>query len=341
MLQDDDLPATVNGSTPLSAPVKLPPMPIDLQVISCVSLDNKIYVIGIATETQENSSRVQVYSLGEGEWSKLPKALNHNAPLAVINGYITLIGGRAAGNRLTTSLSTWSEKKGKWKATLPSMPSSKVASGVCHHDNLLLVTGGAEESRKEEGKFEVVNTVYVYNFHTTQWIASQALQLPVALRSHQLVLCREYIYLVGGAFTFPIRVEDGKKHFNSEAWRAKWSDVKEATAMQESQAAGNVWHRIADPPIVCSTAVSCNNSLLLVGGLKCGSPQKTIYKFVDENAANPWIEVGSMSVGRYRHAAAPAGNLGAALFVAGGFVERNPLEDEVPLKSTSAELVLL
>ena len=46
-----------------------------------------------------------------------------------------------------------------------------------------------------------------------------------------------------------------------------------------------------------------------------------------------------MSVGRYCHAVVPLGNLGAALFVAGGYVwVRN---DEAIVKTTSVELVLL
>ena len=317
-------------------------MLIELQVISSARLNENIYITGIAVEKEQGSSQVQVYSLSEGKWSMLPEAVNRNAPIAVINSRITLVGGRVATKRLTEVISTWFEKQCEWKTRHPTMPTHRVASGVCHCDNLLLVTGGAEESRKEEGKFEVVSTAYIYNFVTVQWSTSQALQLPKALRSHQLVLCGEYVYLVGGAFTFPIRSEDRTRYFNSEAWRAKWSDVTGATAMQQSpaQAVRNVWSQIADPPLVRSTAVSCNNSLLLVGGLKDGLPQKAIYKFVDGNAGT-WIEVANMSMGRFRHAAAPVGNLCTALFVAGGFVEGRPWEDEVPMKSTSTELVLL
>ena len=328
--------------------VNLPPMPIELQVISSTLLNGNIYITGIATDKEPGSSQVQVYSLNDSRWSVLPKAPNYNARIAVINGRIALIRGSEEGIKLTNVVSNWFEDENKWKQIVPKMPTGQLASGVCYHDDLLLVSGGVEESTSRGRPFRVRDTVYVYNTKTGEkWSIPQALQLPKPLRSHDLVLCGEYVYLTGGSTTFPTRFEDGKKHFNSEAWRAKWSDVREAvqlaTAMQQPQPVRNVWSRIADPPNVRSTAISCNNSLLLVGGLKGGSPQRAIYKFVYEKVDKPWIEVGSMSVGRYRHAAVPLGNCGAVLFVAGGFVEGNSLQDDHELyrMSTSAELVIL
>ena len=46
-------------------------------------------------------------------------------------------------------------------------------------------------------------------------------------------------------------------------------------------------------------------------------------------------------MGRYRHAVVPLGNSGTALFVAGGYVRGNSVEDEGNEKSNSVELVLL
>ena len=58
---------------------------------------------------------------------------------------------------------------------------------------------------------------------------------------------------------------------------------------------------------------------------------------------NGGAEVGSMSVGRYRHGVVPvrSGSCGAALFVAGGYVRSVPEGEETNVKSSSVELVLL
>ena len=131
---------------------------------------------------------------------------------------------------------------------------------------------------------------------------------------------------------------------NSNAWRAWWADVEESVLqdadVQPSQPGRSVWTPIEAPPALRSTIAMFNNAIISIGGISDGLPQNTIYKLVDYNTDRPcWIKVGSMSVGRYRHAVVPLGNLGVALFVAGGYVwVRN---DEANVKTTSVELVLL
>ena len=132
--------------------------------------------------------------------------------------------------------------------------------------------------------------------------------------------------------------------YNSNAWRARWADVEESVQqdaeVQPSQPGRSVWTPTEAPPALRSTIAMCNNAIISIGGISDGLPQNAIHKLVDYNTDCPcWIKVGSMSVGRYRHAVVPLGNLGAALFVAGGFVWVP--NDEANVKTTSVELVLL
>ena len=317
-------------------------MPCKLQVISCVLFHDKVYVTGIATEIEVGSRQVQVYSLNEGKWSTLPEAPNYNSPAAIINGFFTLIGGRLTNNhRITNILCSWIEEKSRWMQILPPMPTVGLANGVCYHDNFLLVTGGVVGN--EEHK--VVNTVYVYNFSTQCWSTPGALQLPRALRSHHLVVFEGNIYLAAGATPYPPPFEGDMQKFNHEAWRARWSDVK--LAVTHPSKLKSVWIPITAPPVLRSTVFSYKNSMFSVGGVNLvGMPQKAIYKFVDGKVVdgkvdNCWKPVGNMSMGRYRHGVVPLESHNPALFVAGGFVQGNPIEDEAYAKSSSVELVLL
>ena len=327
-------------------------MPVKLQVITSVFHNNKVYITGISEEDVPESRRVHVYSLEGNTWSTLPES-NYNAPIAIINDHITLIGGRdAKTNALTNIMSSWCEEEGEWRQMLPLMPSELRAGRAYQYGNLLLVTGGGTG---EEDK--VTDKVHVFNFSTMKWTTPQSLQLPRGLRSHYLIHFEGYIYLMGGSLTF-VSEHDGmpkqchEEIHNANAWRARWSDIEEAAqqnaGMQHSQQGKSVWIPIVAPPTLRPTVVMFNNAIMSVGGISNGQskdsiykfPQKSIYKLVNHDTDSPlWIEVGSMSVGRYRHAVAPLGNLGAALFVAGGFVwVRN---DENNLKSASVELVLL
>ena len=320
---------------------RVAPMPCKLQVISCILFKDKVYVTGIAATEDAGSRQVQVYSLGEEKWSMLPEAPNYNAPAAIINGCFTLIGGRLTiDDTITNILCSWIEEESQWVQRVAPMFTARVASGVCRHDNLLLVTGGMVSDKKKT----VASTVDVYSFSTSDWSTPTSFELPKKLRSHHVVVFEENIYLMGGATAYSAKPEGDEKKFNDEAWRTRWSDVKAAVTQPSDLKI--VWTPIRAPPDLRPTVVSYRNSLFSVGGVKDGEPKKDIYEFekgeiADGKVDNSWKPVGNMSMGKYRHGVVPLGSRGAALFVAGGFLEGKPVEDEINKKSSSVELVLL
>ena len=204
--------------------------------------------------------------------------------------------------------------------------------------NFFWQQGGVEECTEEGGKFVVVNIVDVYNCSTNRWSTPKALEFPKALRSHHVVVFKEHIYLAAGATTFLAPPEVG----NPQAWKARWSDVIEAVE-QPSQLVGIIWTPVANPPALRSAVISYNSSLFSVGGVIRSMPQKAIYKFDPGKPDNPWIEVGNLSVGRFRHGVVPLGIHATIylLLVAGGYVQGKSKGDESNEKSNSVELVLL
>ena len=319
--------------------INLPPMPVELQVTSSVLLEGKVYVTGIANEEHsedDTTLQVQVYSLEKAKWSTLPRASIYNARLVVMDGHITLIGGRSVKTKKITDVqATWLEEEGQWKET--QMNTRRLETGVCQYDNLLLVTGGVMDGAEEE-KTTVVNTVNVYNCSTKTWTTPQALELPVELRSHHLVVFEEYIYVIGGAFVHPCTY--GDKQFNRQAWRAQWSDVKNAVK-QPFKKMQSVWKPIVAPPFLRSTVVVYKDFLLSIGGVVGEWPHNGIYKFVDGEA--DWMKVGEMKMGRYRHGVVPGPveSCGITLFVVGGYVRSSPEGEEYNVRTASAQFVCL
>ena len=119
---------------------------------------------------------------------------------------------------------------------------------------LLLVTGGMVEDDS------VLNITDVLDLTTCtmKWSTPEGLNLPVPLRRHHLALRGECLYLVGGTTMYPWQSPEDD---NSQAWRAKWSDVKQSAAPQHSQSQRCVWTQIADPPTLSPTPVSCGGTL--------------------------------------------------------------------------------
>ena len=308
--------------------VKLPDMPI--RAVSCGSTihNSKVYISAIGRDGNGKLVfPVLVLSTNELKWSTLPKQPSA-AAIAVLNNHIAVIGGEDVSTRkFTNTLTTWYEEEGQLKQVLPPMPTGRYSPAVISRDNLLLVTGGMVEDDS------VLNTTDVLDLTTMKWSTPEGLNLPVPLRRHHLALCGEYLYLVGGTTVYPWRSPEDD---NSQAWRAKWSDVKQTAAPQHSQPQTGVWTRIADTPILSPTPVSCGGTLYTVGGhARDGKPVSTVYSYI--TARNQWVSVGDMSVGRYWHCAVPLNNSSNSIFVAGGrFVN----EGKVSFSSLT-ELLLL
>ena len=306
--------------------IKLPDMPRGAVCVSATIHKNTVYISVVderlfGDEEDEDSNEgddtvvedsevgffyIFSYSTKEHKWSTLPVQQVFSA-ITCVNDRITLIGGRdvSKGDTSTSTLSTWYEEEGQWRQVLPPMPTRRDFSAVISHDNLVLVTGGGLEDDS------IITTADVLDLTTMKWTTPEGLNLPVPLKGHHLVFCGEYLYLVGGGFG----------DFNTHAWRTKWSDVKQAAASQHYQPKRSVWNRIADPPTLVPTAVSCGGTLYAVGG-ETKHEENVRGVFAYDITRNHWVYVGDMSVARFGHCAVPLGS--NSLFVAGGCINEAP-----------------
>ena len=299
-------------------------MPMGTQSLGAIIHNSKVYITAV---DDDDEFHVLVYSTNEQKWTVLEGTERHSASaIALVKDHITLIGGGdEETDMITNTLSTWYEEEGRWKQVLPPIPTGRFCPAVISHDNLLLVTGGMAEDFST-----VFNTTDVLDLTTMKWTTPEGLDLPVPLWWHHLAICGEYLYLVGGKTVFKGREDsstsedsdssedaDPSEDANSQAWRAKWSDVKQTAAPQHSHPKRGVWTQIADPPTLYHSPVSCGGTLYTVGGVtRDGKPISTIYTYI--TARNQWVSVGDMSVGRYWHCAVPLSS--NTILVAGGKV---------------------
>ena len=286
--------------------------------------NGKVY---ISTMNDDMNCCFLVYSTNEQKWNVLVGTERHFASaITLVKDHITQIGGSdEETDMIANTPSTWYEEEGQWKQVLPPMPTGRFRPAVICHANLLLVTGGVAEDGST-----VLNTTDVLDLTTMKWSTPEGLNLPVPLWGHHLALCGEYLYLVGGMNVFPMQ---STKDFNSQAWRAKWSDVKQSAAPQHSQPQRDVWTQIADPPTLCPTPISCGGTLYTVSGMTDVKAISTVYTYI--TARNQWVSVGDMSVGRYAPCAVPLSS--STIFVAGSF----SINGDNILKSPLTELLLL
>ena len=303
-------------------------MPMGAMSCGATIHNSKVYISAV---NDDDELHVLVYSTNEQKWNVMEGTKRHSfSAITLVNDHITLIGGGDKEMDMPTNTpSTWYEEEGRWKQVLPPMPAGRAWPAVISHNNLLLVTGGVAEDATT-----VLNTTDVLDLTTMKWITHEGFNLPVPLWWHHLALCGEYLYLVGGMKQF---VKQGDSYtledFNSQAWRAKWSDVKQSEAPQHSQPLRGLWTQIADPPTLHQTSVSCRGILYTLGGVNANEEVcNGVYTYIP--ARNQWVSVGDMSVQRIMHCAVPLSS--NTIFVAGGQSEYgdNPL-------MLSTELLLL
>ena len=254
--------------------MKLPDMPMRAVSYAATIHNSKVYISALGRDGYgKRVYPILLYSANELKWSTLPER-QLLAAIAVLNNHITLIGRQDVSTvKVTNTLSSWYEEEGRWKQVLPPMPTGRFRPAVICHENLLVVTVGVAEDDST-----VFNTTDVLDLTTVKWSTPEGLNLPVPLWGPHLALCGEYLYLVGGATVCPWRSPEDD---NSQAWRAKWNDVKQTAAPQHSQSQRGVWTQIADPPTLSPTPISCGETLYTVGGrTRHGKPISTVYSYI-------------------------------------------------------------
>ena len=261
--------------------MKLPDMPMRAVSNAATIHNSKVYISAIGRDGNGKPvSPVLVYSTNEHKWSTLHEQ-QRGAAIAVLNNHITLIGGRdVSTGKATNTLSTWYEEEGRWKQMLPPMPTGRFRPAVMSHANLLLVTGGVAEDFST-----VLNTTDVLDLTTMKWSTPGGLNLPIPLWGHCLVLCGNYLYLVGGNTVYPWQ---SPEDYNSQVWRAKWSDVKQTAAPQHFQPQRGMWTQIADPPTLNPTPVSCGGILYTVGGRTRDGKRISTLTSLPETSGSLW-----------------------------------------------------
>ena len=106
---------------------------------------------------------------------------------AVVNGRLTIIGGRYGSSDTNTILSLSSDNT--WSQDIPPMPTKRSKPACVSTDSYLIVAGGEKDHQASN-----VNEVEILNTETLQWsIANDP--IPASDFKPSMVLCGEYLYL--------------------------------------------------------------------------------------------------------------------------------------------------
>ena len=223
------------------------------------------------------SCDVFAYDSEKDDWSQLPDCPQKYFGLAVINNFLTAVGGWSAGRVFSIFTKRLVSFNGsKWVTVFPPMPTRREHPTLISAQNHLIAAGGVGL------RYTLLSTVEVMNTDTREWYTAASLPEPVWYMS--ATVCGGRLYLLGGKYT------------TRAVFTCTLDSLLYSCHSPHTNEAG-VWQRIADVPMEWSTCTTLNGRVLAVGGRDShDTPTPNVYMYSGDS--DSWSLVGHVSTAR-------------------------------------------
>ena len=219
----------------------------------------------------ENSHSLYRYTMTEDKWEERPHCPYWNSGLVVIDSALTAVGGYDGSytNKLVTL------RQSRWVEKYPPMNTAHSYHAVVSksdggHINVIAIGG------YDGGWIDAVEL-----FHTGRRSWSQLTSLPQPLTYPSAAICGKQLHVIGS---------DG------DGYSCSLQALLSINQPIGSQSRTPTWTPLLRLPVTASTAATLCEQLVIIGGLRDGSPVNSIHQLVD----GQWVNIGSMSRVRYR-----------------------------------------
>ena len=227
------------------------------------------------------SNKVYSYQniLGKEQWSQLPDNPNKNCGLAVIDGFLTSVGGY--NNDCTNILPslTGEGMRKLWSEIFPPMPTPRQSVACVTTEQFLVVVGGWGR----DGDLDIVE---VMNINTKQWTTVSP--LPQKQRELSATVCGDTLFLAGGW------IESSLSSPSKSVFTCFFSDLLTSSNSFGSKIkCHNIWKEISCLPVIDSTLASINGQLLAIsGGSNSLNYTTNVYRY--DSHTNSWEVISQM-----------------------------------------------
>ena len=230
--------------------IQLPPLPIPTCHATAVVIGGKIYVSGGFCVDVQRAQLVQVYDTITAEWTTLPPSPIYYSESTLVNGQLTLIGGRdASTGEITNSAITWDEGKKQWFPKVRPMPTKRVGPCIIHCNNLVLVAGGKASDNKT-----LLDSVDVFNMGTFQWTTSSSFKLPLPMVEMRHSIGSQNLYITSGM--------NSTTTVTREAYKLPVVELVNAVTKEQKIK----WIRVQNTPNCASGLVADSDHPIVVSG---------------------------------------------------------------------------
>ena len=278
-----------------------------------VVMGEKAYVGGGVTDKIEYLSCIFQYNNTRDEWSRLPSHPLMNFAMVQFTGDLITVGGVIPGSGLTGKVYHFKEDSQEWEEFLKPMPTARTYLTVATTQSSIIASGGATSLKDDNNMPVVCATVEVYSSETSQWYTADPLPAPYFLMSS--VTIADTCYLLG-------RLDADANPVATVLYASLTSLIQKATSPTcQSVSHTSVWKTLPDTPLISSTAVSLNGSLLAVGGHNNKISFPAINIFLPHT--NSWVRVTDGDLPEQRDSCSAVQLSSNTMIVIGGEDNRN------------------
>ena len=269
-------------------------MPVEIgQYPRVVVIGSQVYIGG------QNARAVMVYDIYDDEMNELPPLdyvfygmTAHNSQLVVVGGW------HHSSYKNTNKLSVWDTERSVWTHPYPPMTIPSTESSVISYDRFIIVVGGIGEDDRCIARVQVLDTT------NRRWYQTTPLPEPCVHLTSCVI--RNMVYLLGGWIRDVITP-------NEHVLSVSLDKLISNAVSPSTGATPSPWSTLEDLPVILSTALALQGSLLAVGGLWSSA----IYAY--QPSSKSWVKVGDLPREQRKSGCAILPN--GELLVAGGRYE--------------------
>ena len=253
--------------------------------ISAVLHDKKVYIMAGGVPDDDTHYHVYCYNITTDQWEQLPPPGHYYGILQMIDGKLTVIGGRdnvtkKRTNKVTTYINN------RWTDHFPNLLRARNKPGVVSHSEYVIVAGGRRDEDTINDNIEILNTT-----QPSHWMMSTIL-LPEPMAAIYPTISDNKIIIVGYS------ISTGRTN------RVYQLPVDIITSSTTTSNQPVQWMKLPSAPHNDTITIPNSHPPVIMGGHDLHYVTTSDVAMLDEST-NKWNTVSSLSSPRFNVAVVP------------------------------------
>ena len=273
-------------------------LPSPLCAASVALHDNKVYTMAGDAPDRETYNYVYVYDINGNQWDSLPPPGQYQGTLQMINGKLSVIGGRDnTTKKRTKKVTTYNNNR--WSSYYPNLIKARNKPAAVTHLDYVIVAGGSLDDYNYSNDIELLN--YKQSSHWV--IARMKLHRPMWVPS--LTVSNDLLYIIGYTTA---------EHRTREAYQVPVDTITSTAQLNSDQKTH--WTKLPPAPHYYTAIIPNSCPPVIIGG-EDEDYVPTIDITILDAPNNSWKKIASLTTPRVSTAIVPINH--DSVLVIGGY----------------------